>query len=345
REGVDAYPVMRAKSMLIENADASLVPALNVRGEGFLPLASVPLKTVVSCNESGQWLIYKSDIHGFHNPPGAWQTAPVEIAVVGDSFAHGSCVQSEQNTAALLRNRFGNVLNLGISGFGPLTELVSLREYAAPLKPKTVVWFYFEGNDLIEDLVFEKRSELLMRYYRDEDFTQGLIGHSADISKYLKVYLDERLVEAMNRVDDPNEYLMDFLTLFHLRETFGLGAVSLGVLDGGGSKGDLEMFANILDKARRSVESWDGKFYFVYLPESPRYFAAARDNDIRDHLRNEVLKQVAALKIPLIDLHPSFAAQPDPRRMFQYPGSHYSPEGYKVAADAIGRVLSDFSAR
>ena len=54
-------------------------------------------------------------------------------------------------------------MSLASPGNGPLIELATLVEYAAPLEPRTVLWFYFEGNDL-KNLTDEIESETLNRY-------------------------------------------------------------------------------------------------------------------------------------------------------------------------------------
>jgi lysophospholipase L1-like esterase len=118
-------------------------------------------------NENGPWVTYRSDEYGFHNPTGIWQSAPLDIAALGDSYTHGHCVPSDKNFVALIRRRFPATLNLGVSGNGPLLELATLKEYLLPLKPKIVLWFYYEGNDL-SDLQNERQSALLRRYLHDD---------------------------------------------------------------------------------------------------------------------------------------------------------------------------------
>jgi hypothetical protein len=338
RSGVDAFPIMRAKSMLEDRGDGTLMPVLTVDGEGLLPLASIAETTVVGCNENGQRMVYKSDEHGFHNPPGLWEAVPVEIAIVGDSYAHGSCVSSDRNSAAWLTKEFGNVLNLGIGGFGPLVQLASIREYLEPLEPKTVLWFYYEGNDLAGDLALERRAPLLMKYYEEDDFRQNLMGRRKEISDRLAAYLNEGLVEAMKELDDTYAHFRRFLELHKLRGFFGLGFTSLGIFSGDYER-DTELFAGIMEKARQQIESWDGRIVFVYLPEWNRYTAAKRDNAIRDRLRGRVLEILAAQNIPLIDIHDFFVARPDPREFFQYPGFHFNEDGYKLTAEAIAQYL------
>ncbi len=338
RRGIDAYPVMRAKSLLVEDGGGRLRPVLGDELPA-LPLASLPQKTVVSCNETGKWQIYRSDAHGFHNPDDQWTQGPPAVMLVGDSFVHGSCVAPNADIAARLRPRFGTVLNLGVSGFGPLSMLAALKEYGEPTRPKIVVWAFFEGNDLDEDLPLERRSALLRRYMEDEAFSQGLFSRRDEWAARLKSHLDERLEEAMARFDDPHEKLVNFLQLFFLREKFGLDTLSLGIVPP-----DLDeqvvYFGAVLARSKKLVESWGGRMVFAYLPSSERYFAASHNGGIRQFVYDRARALAKRLDIPVVDLAETFAARPDPAPLFVYPGSHYSAEGYRAAADAIASELA-----
>ena len=338
QQGIDAYSAMRARSMLVpgpgkQGPGGKLVSALG--GDGLLPLASLPGKRIVTCNESGAWVTFDSDEHGFNNPPGSWR-AP-RIVLVGDSFTQGDCVPPEKNIAAHLNRRFGGVLNLGVAGHGPLSELAAVKEYLPHLRPKTVLWMYFEGNDLFKDLPEERRSDVLMSYLK-QGFRQGLMDKGEEAARRFQAYLDDQLAEAMGRVDSPYEGLLDFLKLFYLRETFGLDPVGLGLAEPV-TKDDLGLFRDILREARRTVRSWGGKLVFVFMPDAPRYFASARNSRIRDRVREQVLDIAEGLSLPVIDVHQVFASAPDPRALFVYPGSHYNEEGYKRAAEAIAARL------
>ncbi|MBF0130945.1 MAG: hypothetical protein HQL33_13245 [Alphaproteobacteria bacterium] len=340
-QGIDAYPVMRAKTLLLPASDGSLVPALTAEGKPFLPLASLPRKRVVSCIEGKAWLVYDSDRHGFHNPDGVWNAgspsvAPPSLAIVGDSFAHGSCVPSDRNVAAHLRARHGAVINLGVSGFGPLSELASIKEYLEPMRPGVVLWFLFEGNDLTEDSAFERRSPLLMSYVDDPSFSQRLFVRAGEVSVLLKRYLDERLVEAMARFDRPHDRLLEFLTLENLRGRLGLDEVSLGVAD----PPDHDLLERALAAAKGLTGSWGGRLILVYLPDSSRYFAAGHNSLLLDDIRRRVLRTAQGLGLQVIDVHAAFALEKDTAALFQYPGSHYSEEGYRVVAEAIEAGLA-----
>ncbi len=71
----------------------------------------------------------------------------VDIAVIGDSFLE---VGRDSELLPALLERFLRVpvANLGQSLYGPQQELVVLRRYAVLLRPKVVVWAFFEDNDL-----------------------------------------------------------------------------------------------------------------------------------------------------------------------------------------------------
>ena len=100
-----------------------------------------------------------------------------------------------------------------------------------------------------------------------------------------------------------------------------------------------ELFRSILEKAKSRTESWNGKFYFVYLTERIRY----RDNP--DHIahrkRGQILSLLQDLDIPVIDIHDKvFSKHPDPLSLFSFRVStHYNTAGYLLTAKAIKEKL------
>ena len=338
RKGVDAYPVMRAENMLLEDQHGALRPVLWAGGKPLLSFGSIPGTTVVSCNETGQWQIYEADRHGFNNPDSQWDARPV-IGMVGDSFTHGSCVPSDRNMAALLRQRFGDVLNLGVGGFGPMLELAALTEYLRPLRPPLVLWVFFEGNDLTEDLPREMQSPLLHRYLEDDGFSQDLIHRSGELKTAMRSYLDGQLREAMNRVDNPHEDLARYLSLDRVRELVGVGHVQIG-FNAGRLDPELAQFDEILRKADRRVVGWGGQLYLVYFPESDRYLSRVGTSVLRQAIYRGVRGITARAHIPMIDLAAAFAEDPSPDTLYAYPGAHCSARGYRLAAETIATTLA-----
>jgi hypothetical protein len=181
--------------------------AIDIHGDEVIPLGGVANKVTVLCNESGGWITYTSDEHGFNNPTGIWQSGQIDIAALGDSFTQGYCVPREKSFVGLIRQAYPATLNLGMAANGPIYMLATLQEYLPRFKPKVVLWFYFEGNDLVE-LQIEKKSGLLMGYLRN-GLTQGLVARQKDIDQALTNYIEreaakessdglQRRVESMN---------------------------------------------------------------------------------------------------------------------------------------------------
>jgi len=54
-------------------------------------------------DETGKFIIYDADEHGFNNPAGVW-TAKQEITLVGDFFIHAGSVDDGKDIASLLRD-------------------------------------------------------------------------------------------------------------------------------------------------------------------------------------------------------------------------------------------------
>ena len=65
-----------------------------------------------------------------------------------------------------------SVLSLGQGGNGSLIEYATLREYLNT-NVKKVLWVYSESNDLY-NLSAELRSEILINYLKNPNFTQNL---------------------------------------------------------------------------------------------------------------------------------------------------------------------------
>ena len=336
--GIDAYPIIRGRNLLTEDAQGQLQPLLSVGGAPLLPLTATPRTTVVSCNETGQWLVYETDRHGFNNPDAIWDGPPPQIAMIGDSFTHGSCVPREQNMASILQKRFGPTLNLGVGGDGPLLELAALTEYAEPMRPKIVLWDFCEGNDLNEDLPFELKAPILRSYLRDPRFRQDLIHKDAIISTALRSYLDRNLREAMDRVDDPKENLERYVSLDRVRSAVGLGPILIGY-NGGDLGQELAVFDQVLVTARDRIRQWGGTLYLVYLPDSDRYLSRFGVGTVRQTIYHGVQDIARRHEVPMINVAVAFARQTAPETLFAYPGSHYNAAGYALAADTIAAAL------
>ena len=329
-EGRQAYPVLSGRTLLSAGPGGMLHSRVAIDGREILPLGGIADALTVYCNEGGTYLIYASDEHGFHNPPGLWARPRLDVAAVGDSFAHGACVPSDRNMVAEVRGRFPATLNLGMAGNGPLSELAAIKEYLPQRRPRVVLWFYYEGNDVSKDLFIEREAALLVAYL-DQGFAQGLEQRqpaidAALIAEVEKAY-DAPPVEAAAAPAQEVKW-RDVLLLRHLRNALGMAV----------GNADIPLFRRVMAEADRTVSGWGGRLYFVYLPGQARYLGP-RGRIAESGLRTRVLATVRDLGIPVIDIHATFSDSPAPRQLFQ---GHFTPEGYHLAAEAIlARLAAD----
>tara|TARA_Y100001968_G_scaffold259049_1_gene246158 strand:+ start:610 stop:1962 length:1353 start_codon:yes stop_codon:yes gene_type:complete len=314
-QGVDAAPHFQPTTLV------GHFNSLGNRTDDILPLGGISHKTTVAQNENGKHMIFKSDRFGFNNPDQVWDAKKIEWLLTGDSFAQGIAVQPGQDIGGQIRILTKkNVINLGMSGNGPLMELAALKEYAESQKPQTVLWLYFEGNDLVGDLIKERTSVTLM-HYLDPEYSQNLIGRQNEIDAIISAHIKNELT-SRNRLS-----FGDILKLSNIREIL-IHNQNYITID--------PLFFKIIKEAQVRVSAWGGRMFFVYLPQYERY-----SNELQDHHafreRSEVIRTVKELQVPVLDMHEEvFANQADPKALFPFklPG-HYSAEGYKKIAQAL----------
>jgi hypothetical protein len=338
KKGVLAYPTFYPY-LLFDS------PPL-IDGIPTLPLSSVSNAVTVSCNEGGQYLIFTTDERGFPNPSGIWPKGRADIAITGDSIAVGECIPPRRNIGSQLRERYPETISLGSGGNGPLVELGTLKEYLPSLKPKRVLWFFYEGNDM-DDLEQEKRSRILM-HYLDSDFSQGLLQKEQDVSRAVAGFLDGSLKKEQSvKKTNFTEEVAGFILLNKVRLSIWRFMDTEFAQDR--PRGDFALLERVLREAQRTVNVWDGQFTIVYLPAPFRYPDQALFSPHRrmllDHFHREVLRLADRLRIRVLDLTGAFpdVRAPESRKnaRFFYPYSaHYTPEGYRVVGRAILKGLS-----
>jgi hypothetical protein len=347
QKGIDAVPAINPPGLLKNGQHDSRVSEISINSSEILPLAGIADKHTVLCNETGAYAVYDSDERGFHNPKGIWNATHLEIAAVGDSFTQGACVSSDKNFVSLIRGRYPATLNLGMSGNGPLFMLAGIREYLSGLKPRIVLWFYFEGNDLSE-LAEEAKSRVLLRYLKS-GFKQGLASVQPKIDIQLTAFVEREMARELERRHDrgnnkaPSKRIhqaMNIVKLTGLRQRLGWidrenpsERKRLSELQ----EANMELFTNVVSQANAAVTEWSGQFYFVYLPSWERYGAPALARSDRDR----VLATVENLGISVIDLHKAFQAQRDPLSFFPFRRfGHYNEKGHSLVAEEVLKTIS-----
>lgn len=341
--GTLAYPSVMPKLLGAHLARAGSETLAFDNTASLLPLGGIAGVTTVYCNEGGDWMIYDADEHGFNNPKGIWGAPSIDVAVVGDSYAHGACVPPEKSFPARIREKHPTTLNLGMGGNGPLQELAGVREYLAPVKPHSVVWAYFR-NDL-DDLANFKGTPLLMKYVDDPTFVQGVFDKQPQIDKALTTLVDRMFKDAvrwpkslqskgLTRTSTP-VWLQDLVMGEYASSTSEV--IRLDFITAGKEvqkpteHPDFPLFERVLARAKSDIEGWGGQMYFLFLADR-----TGKGSVGHDRFRDPVLEIVKKLGLPIIDAQPAFEARSIAALTYNTM-SHCNPAGYEL----IGKLVND----
>lgn len=297
------------------------------------PLSGIANKTTLLCREMNKWEIFQSDRFGFNNPDIVWDLKKIDYLLIGDSFTQGLCVDNNNTIAANLRTKLSNsLINLGHAGSGPLIEFAILNEYGSIKKPKKVIWFYFEGNDL-ENLSRHDNLSFLKKYLNNS-YSQNLPDYQTELDLILEKYLDAKSKEF---------YLKDLtknLRLYNIRKI--LKSLNPSYERKIVHKETFDLFSKIIRLSKKKIQSWDGELIFVYLPDGRRFINDK--NTIKyDTEKKNILTIVKKLDITVIDFNKEFLEQQkEPLSFYTLKGlAHFTEKGYKALANTIGKQLID----
>ena len=282
----------------------------------------------ITCNENGFFGKYLSDRHGFNNQDKIWDEKVINYLLIGDSFGMGSCVlnnQSIQHNINILTN--SSVLNLSIGGNGPLLEYATLREYLKFINTKRIIWFFYEGNDLI-DLKNENKSKILRKYLDDQIFSQNLYNLQDKNDSIILKYFNK------NKKKFRFKLIKDFIKLKRLRENIYYNKKN--------RTNFIKIPKNFLEivlSAKKLSDNKNAEFYFVYLPSYNRFL-----NKKNIYPYQELTNLLVKNKVNFIDLVKIYFSKKKypldsfPNKM----GGHYTAETYKEISRIIINEIEKF---
>ncbi len=338
--GEDAVIAFNSFSLLEPGANATVAP-----------LGHIANVATVLCNEGGEYAVYTTDERGFRNPPGLWSQAPIDALCLGDSFTEGACVPDGQGFADAIRRAWPRTVALGVTSAGPLYQLALLKEYIGALKPRVVLWCYYEGNDLFD---LEREASLgegsILDRCLTSNRTQRLPDRQGEIDVALRELLGSRL-EEMERAATAKHaaaksdaglavYLANGLLLRETRERVRLARVGYNEARRLRDKtDDLALMAKVLGEAKAVAERHGARLYFVRLPAWIRF--KAPDGPETQGLRSEqVLATAREAGLPVIDALEAFARHGDPLDLFPFRiEGHYNAKGHEAAGKHIVEAL------
>ena len=141
--------------------------------------------------------VFTTDARGFRNRR---ELTRADVALVGDSFVEGAYVSDDETSAVALESSIQAVVaNLGQSGYGTLQELKVIEKVALDLHPRTLVWFFFEGNDLYDDAAYEDA----LAYYRAHGTLASPPSWTPDLHRFAAASFSVNAFHLFRRLADP----------------------------------------------------------------------------------------------------------------------------------------------
>jgi len=284
------------------------------------------------------------DKNGFRNEA---DSTSAEIAVIGDSYVESPMMPgSVLATTRLAELQRKSVVNLGQSGFGPQQELTVLKRYALPLHPKTIVWVFYEGNDLVDAQRFDERVSMLISVWNsintawDRSFTRNLLLAAIQFSH--GCLPNRRIAGNYGTVPGENGEVHRIYFLDH----------TTSVIPSGEELDALKKTGEAIKAAYELAHEARIDFVVAFAPTKFRVYhdIAQIDpnlsgdikwwslNDIPDRLRRIVAD--ISPDIRYVDLTPALRQAAKMNRLMFIPDdTHWTSDGHQVVADALDEAL------
>lgn len=299
----------------------------NIASSWCLPASSPRYEYDVSLDSKG----FRNDI----------ELVRADIAMIGDSYIEGAGIPMEQSTTALLAESTQSaVVNLGRSSYGPQQELVVLKRYALPLTPHTVVWAFYEGNDLHDAFRYDQIKARLARKPKSEPllWKRSFAANSIEAlfhqlkgctpNSRLRYGVLPSAIQSDNKM-----YFLDGFQPFPSKE------------------GAWERTLQVLSEAFDLTKAAGIRLVVVFVPTKIRTYRNVlefppgsqclewKDNDLPQRLAS-ALAQIAP-EIGYLDLTPYLVAEARKgRQVYFLDDTHWARDGHRVAANALHDYLS-----
>jgi len=293
--------------------------------------------------------VFTTDARGFRNRR---ELARADVALVGDSYVEGAYVSDDETSAVALEKLIGRrVANLGQSGYGTLQELKVVETVALSLRPRVLVWFFFEGNDLYDDEAYENA----LAYYRAHGTLATRSAWRPDFTHFAAASFTGSAFRLFRRFADPvfpNEVASVGFFPADAAAARPVYFYSDAALRWGDYEG--ERFGKTMAAFRRGRDlaaAQGTRLLLVFIPTKFRvygdYCRFPSDSPCRSWRPWRLPEDVAAFcrreDIAFLDLTESMrAAAAEGRLLYAAEDSHWNAEGHRFVASLLA---DDWSAK
>ena len=149
-------------------------------------LSNITNSMYIQCNEFGHWKEIQTDKYGFNNKN---VKSKYQILIVGDSFAHGFCVDKSHELHKILISKGIDTYSIGIAANGPMISLASMIEISNKINFDKIYWLIFR-NDFF-DLNWESSNKYLINYLREDFLGYNYFENLEDKNNIQKKFISD----------------------------------------------------------------------------------------------------------------------------------------------------------
>lgn len=294
-----------------------------------MPLAGISKTLTLLCQENAYQAAYLSDRYGFNNPDSFWDNE-VRAVLVGDSFTHGACVDNTKTIQGHLLSKFElSTISLGFGGSSQLYQLAMIREYIDVIDTNHVFWIIYSGNDSRE-LRAEYQHPWLSRYLK-HTFSQQLSSRQTEIDQFWRQYSNSFTLMLIKNTHHLRLFnLMNILEIIRVKQ--GKKSTINEMTE------DVLRQVNVVKQGKQLVENKNKKLTVVVLPDRNTF----KRPDIKQEY-NFLISSLREASIDTLDLRDFLDTEIDAiDQLYVNKGYHYSPDGYRVVANAIESAIKDY---
>lgn len=252
---------------------------------------------------------------------------PIYAVAIGDSMTAGGSVDLDKSWPKELQNITGrNVINLGVSGYSPITEYEIVKKFGLDLKPK-VVLLGFYSNDFLDDAVIKEKID----------------SHTIN---YMGTFLNQSVSYPVREHDDSsisyNE--SDKNNIYRTTACFNITFNNKTTLRNSDyvTEGNKKItFLKILGM-KQLADSMGAKFVLVVIPTKEEvYLPYGKKYAIP---RYAVLNFCNDEKIDCLDLQPDLNSHVSDCRLLYFSNDiHLNAYGHRIIAELVARHLENYS--
>ena len=300
----------------------------------------VPNSKIILCNEDGEYVFFKSDKFGFRNNNKNYDNQNFKNGqmpiLIGDSFGLGVCIEDK----IYLKNINDKILNLSVSGSGPISQIALINEYLIKFKTNKIIWLYYEGNDFL-DLEIEMKNSIFKKYLNSLDKwpTYNYFQNINNTNKFLVNYIEN--LKKTKIIEGSSFKEIKYGKDFSLNRLIKLTAVrnifrNYKNRNNYGQSKKLNTYLNSFNELNKLLLNKNIEVNFIFLPSYKTIARGEISQSIKD-LKKILKTNFKNIEIYNFDEHiiKNFPKE----KIYINPRSHFSQDAYKELYTFIEKII------